>query len=169
MGRSSHDFSFLIDSVVDVWTIPPGLFKQLDHFRRFLLAQNRQLQAELLSKSILTPLGAQEQDDRIKGCQRDRASEQWERGQIDRAIAKRGGEKIHADPPKSRDSQHADEPGAAQEGCHFQARPASFTESRSRDVIETRRDFSALRGAIRTSLRVSETLEDFGGQLFAVR
>jgi hypothetical protein len=31
---------------VDVWTIPPDLFKQLDHLRRLLLAQNRQLQSE---------------------------------------------------------------------------------------------------------------------------
>ena len=51
------------------------LFQQLYRFRRFLLAQDRQLQGELLAelgKLVLTPLGGQDQDDYVERHQRDR-------------------------------------------------------------------------------------------------
>ena len=67
--------SFLIDPVANERIIPTGLFQQLYHFRRFLLAQDRQLQGELLAelgKLVLTPLGGQDQDDYVERHQRDR-------------------------------------------------------------------------------------------------
>jgi hypothetical protein len=59
VGRLSHGVCFLIDPVANERIIPAGLFQQLDHLRRLLLAQDGQLQGELLAelgKLVLTPL-----------------------------------------------------------------------------------------------------------------
>jgi hypothetical protein len=56
----SHVPSFLIDPVANQRVIPAKFLQQLDHLRRLLLAQERQLQDEMravLGELILTPLG----------------------------------------------------------------------------------------------------------------
>jgi len=56
----SHVLSLLIDPVANKRIIPAKFFQQLDHLRRLLLAQERQLQDEMLAvlgELILTPLG----------------------------------------------------------------------------------------------------------------
>jgi hypothetical protein len=88
---------------------------------------------------------------------------------IDEATAKRGGEKIHAAPPNHDDSQHADKPGGPRRVVILKlARRLSLSPAHA---MESRRGatFPLYEGAIRTGLRASKTLEDFGGQLFAVR
>jgi hypothetical protein len=65
-GRLSHGLCYLIDPVANKRIIPTRLFQQLYHLCRLLLAQDRQLQGELLAelgKLVLTPLGGQDQDD----------------------------------------------------------------------------------------------------------
>ena len=60
----SHGISFLIDPVANERIIPTKFFQQLDHLRRFLLTQERQLQDELLavlSELILASLGGEDQ------------------------------------------------------------------------------------------------------------
>ena len=69
VGRLSHSLCFLIDPVANERIIPTGLFQELYHLRRLLLAQDRQLQGELftkLGKLVLTPLGGQDQDDCVE-------------------------------------------------------------------------------------------------------
>ncbi|HEX3494116.1 MAG TPA: hypothetical protein VHT48_01885, partial [Methylocella sp.] len=59
----------MIDPVPNERVIPAGLFQQLDHLRRLLLAQDSQLQGELLAelgKLVLTPLAGQDHDDDVE-------------------------------------------------------------------------------------------------------
>jgi hypothetical protein len=78
VGRLSHDLGFLIDPVANERIIPTKLFQKLDHLRRLLLAQDRQLQDEqlaVLGKLILAPLGGLDQDDHVERHPRDSASQ----------------------------------------------------------------------------------------------
>jgi RHS repeat-associated protein len=82
VGRLSHGVCFLIDPVANERIIPAGLFQQLDHLRRLLLAQDGQLQGELLAelgKLVLTPLSGQYQDDDVERYQRDRTAQAGKR------------------------------------------------------------------------------------------
>lgn len=69
VSRLSHVISFLIDPVANKRVIPAKFFQQFNHLRRLLLAQEHQLQDEMLAvlgELILTPLSDQYQDNHVE-------------------------------------------------------------------------------------------------------
>ena len=69
VSRLSHVISFLIDPVANKRVIPAKFFQQFNHLRCLLLAQERQLQDEMLAvlgELILTPLSDQYQDNHVE-------------------------------------------------------------------------------------------------------